>query len=391
MADLPALYDGHTGEVMPIPANMTSTALHLPDDITFDQWADYGRGLDRMVQAALWWLGDWWVYGGKYGDRRHGEGERVALGTPWSYQTCADAGWVARSIEFSRRREILPWSYHKEVAALEPPVQDRFLDRWAKHAMSHDGKAPPHSQIRAEVKEYKRDQKRAAVAARAAGTPAGIDILCEAAFDVIPTLADQSVALLLTDPPYAVTDNDWDIWDSDDDYWQFMKDWLARLRPKMAVDFTAFIFCDADASVRLCQTLMETGWPVLRQVIWHRPNLAKKRADSVTFLSAYEPFWHAGTRALILPDEWGEERFDVQRFTVPQSTHVTDGAVHPTQKPLALMRRLVSVGSHPGELVFDPFCGAGTTALACHREQRPCITCDTNPEYVQIAKGRLAE
>jgi DNA modification methylase len=163
------------------------------------------------------------------------------------------------------------------------------------------------------------------------------------------------------------------------------------LRPKMRADFTAFVFCDADKTTQLHQTLVDTGWPVLRQAIWHRPNLAKKRTGSMTFLSSYEPFWHCGTRHLNLPEEWGEERFDVQKYVVPQSTHKDDQSFHPTQKPLGLMQRLVEIGSYQSELVVDPFCGAGTTALAAYSKDRFCITGDTNADYVAIAKGRISE
>lgn len=209
--------------------------------------------------------------------------------------------------------------------------------------------------------------------------------------DLIASLDDGSVSLLLTDPPYNVTDHEWDTWPSDEEYWRFTREWLGALRPKMADEFTAFVFCDADASPQMYQALVDTGWPVLRQAIWHRPNLAKKRSGSMTFLSSYEPFWHAGTRGLFLPDEWGEERFDVQRFVVPQSTHTTDPSYHPTQKPLGLFRRLVSIGSLPGELVVDPFVGAGTTAVACQMEGRRCLAGDQSAEYVQITLGRLAQ
>lgn len=219
----------------------------------------------------------------------------------------------------------------------------------------------------------------------------GIDIRKTDCLDLISSLSNESVHLLLTDPPYAVTENDWDVWASEDEYWKFMRTWLGMLRPKMRPDFTAFVFCDADKTTQLHQTLVDTGWPVLRQAIWHRPNLAKKRTGSMTFLSSYEPFWHCGTRHLNLPEEWGEERFDVQKYVVPQSTHKDDQSFHPTQKPLGLMQRLVEIGSYQSELVVDPFCGAGTTALAAYSKDRFCITGDTNADYVAIAKGRISE
>jgi len=55
------------------------------------------------------------------------------------------------------------------------------------------------------------------------------------------------------------------------------------------------------------------------------------------------------------------------------------------------MERLVSLGAGVGELVVDPFCGSGTTAVACAKSGRRCITSDLNNEYVEIAKGRVAK
>ena len=218
-----------------------------------------------------------------------------------------------------------------------------------------------------------------------------IDYRCQDVLDVIASLEDGSVDLLLTDPPYAVTDNDWDTFQSKDHYLRFMRDWLAALRPKMCEEYHAFIFCDADYSVDIALALRDTQWDVLRQAIWHRPNLAKKRSGSMTFLSSYEPFWHCGTKALHLPAEWSSERFDVQTFPVPQSTHKEDQSLHPTQKPLALFRRLVQIGSLTDALVFDPFVGSGTTAVACVHEMRRAIVNDKSQEFLDLAKGRCKE
>jgi DNA modification methylase len=381
MADL---VDKHTGELLAIPdATISTTALVLGEGMTFDEWADLGGQLAAVTEGVMWWVGDWW----RYGERTYGERAAQAIRSErYSFQTFRDAGWVAGAFETSRRRDVLSWSHHKEVAALsaeKPAVADGLLDLAEQNGWTRN-------ELRRQVKALNRRAKTVQIASQATDAPTGIDVRHQDCGTLIASLPDGCVSLLLTDPPYAVTDNDWDVWETEDAYWKFMAEWLDATRPKMADLFTAFVFCDADASPRLHDTMRDTGWPVLRQAIWHRPNLAKKRAGSVTFLSSYEPFWHAGTRALFLPEEWGDERFDVQRFVVPQSTHVADTAYHPTQKPLDLMRRLVQIGSSCGELVVDPFCGAGTTAVACRDDGRACVTGDINEEYVRVALGRLA-
>lgn len=235
------------------------------------------------------------------------------------------------------------------------------------------------------------EARQAEVAAKAAELHGdAINIRHIDCVQMIDSLADGSVSLLCTDPPYAVTDNAWDVFGSEQAFWDFMGKWLAAMRPKMAEQHTAFVFCDADKSPRLSYLLRDLGYDLLRQVIWYRPAIAKKRSGSLTFLSSYEPFWHCGNRALAFPAEWGDERFDVQTFAAPQSNHIKDQSFHPTQKPLALIERLVELGSGPGELVVDPFCGSGTTAVACAKHGRRCVTSDLNQEYIAIAKGRVA-
>lgn len=63
---------------------------------------------------------------------------------------------------------------------------------------------------------------------------------------------------------------------------------------------------------------------------------------------------------------------------------------HPTQKPLALFTYLINTYTLPDELVLDPFCGSGTTALACVNTGRRYVCGDLNPAYVEAANLRLS-
>lgn len=64
---------------------------------------------------------------------------------------------------------------------------------------------------------------------------------------------------------------------------------------------------------------------------------------------------------------------------------------HPTQKPIPLFQWCLELYSKPGDLIIDPFCGSGTTALACHKTGRRFVCIDKEPEYIAIAKRRYAE
>ena len=247
--------------------------------------------------------------------------------------------------------------------------------------------------------ELQKEERRVALRQREAdlrskaeqSTDKSVVIRAGDCLDLIDQLEDGSVHLLLTDPPYFVTENEWDQWDSEEDFLTFMREWLTRMRPKMAEQHTAFVFCDADRTAQTWQVLRFAGFEVMRQAIWYRPSIGKVRDGSRTFLSVYEPFWHCGTRALMMPEQWGKERFDVHVFDASRTTTPKDHSLHPTQKPLDLFKRLVLVGSEPGELVVDPFMGSGTTAIACMSQARRVIGFDKSEEYVRLALGRCAE
>ena len=94
-----------------------SCGLLLPPDLTLEDWAAVGLALGRQQHALQWRIGDWWNH------PRHAYGDRLAVvtGDDWTgpaYSTCANAGSVCRKFESSRRREVLTFTHHAEVAHL---------------------------------------------------------------------------------------------------------------------------------------------------------------------------------------------------------------------------------------------------------------------------------
>ena len=173
-----------------------------------------------------------------------------------------------------------------------------------------------------------------------------------------------------------------------DEYLAWLDSVLAAIRPALNDQHHGFIFCDPDYQADI-EGLIKKHFELRSRIVWVRKNMAQGRNIKDRFISAYEPVFHFGTTKLYLPENWGDERFDVQEFAVPQ-TNFSDQKIHHTQKPLDLIRRFIALGSPLGGLVFDPFCGGGTTAHAAKLEGRRCVTCDTNEQFVRLAKGRIA-
>lgn len=104
---------------------LTKTGLVVKGNPPIEAWLEAGEHLRYIQGSVHWWLGDWL----RYGETHYGEKYAQALDeTDYSYQTLRDDVWVAGRIEMSRRKDILSFSHHKEVAALEPVEQDELLN-----------------------------------------------------------------------------------------------------------------------------------------------------------------------------------------------------------------------------------------------------------------------
>lgn len=135
--------DMETGEYMPASqvsgqllvkdGCFKSASLDLPEDLEYSEWQEIGSVIQRAEKAVMWWIGDWLAYG----EKQYGETfAKAAELTSYQIQTLKDAKWVAQRVEKSRRRDFLSWSHHKEVAALSPREQDKWLDTAERKQLS---------------------------------------------------------------------------------------------------------------------------------------------------------------------------------------------------------------------------------------------------------------
>lgn len=217
----------------------------------------------------------------------------------------------------------------------------------------------------------------------------GIKLYCDDAFARIPMLDDASVALVVTDPPYNVTGYEWDQIGTDNQYVTWLQDWLSVLRPKLANSHHVFIFCDPDYAAPIEMMMLANGWPIKSRIIWEYRNLVQGRDVTDRFISNWQMCLHTGSHALNWPPKWDDSRFEVQQFATPQS-NFKDGKFHPSQKPVELIKHLVSVGSKPGDLVLDSFAGGGTTAAACNEiKQRRCVLIEQSDDYCTVIERRF--
>lgn len=138
----PGLFDIPDCEFSPV-------ALVLPEKLSFDHWDRIGRQLQMADLAVQWWIGDWL----NYGEARYGEKYAQAVEDfGRKKQTLMNYAYVACHIEISRRREIVDFSTHAEVASLKPADQEKVLAKAAKEQSSRN-------MVRREVEKIKRESK----------------------------------------------------------------------------------------------------------------------------------------------------------------------------------------------------------------------------------------
>lgn len=206
--------------------------------------------------------------------------------------------------------------------------------------------------------------------------------------EILPTLPDKSIDVLLTDPPYSVMD-DYE-WDKKDD--EFYHQWLTALKPKLKDKHTGYIFFDSRRMYEF-EGILRQYFPIRNRIIWIRRNMSMGRVIKSNYISSYEIIFYFGTRDLNLPVIWGPERFDVWNsgtleFAVPQSNY-SDKKLHPTQKPFNLIQQLLKVGSYPGDIVLDCFAGSGVTGKVCKlTDDLKCILIELDPRYNEIIRNQ---
>ena len=207
--------------------------------------------------------------------------------------------------------------------------------------------------------------------------------------EVMRELPDKSVDLILTDPPYnasnskvAFTDKRFNAVNEEWDKGFQIEPFIAESRRVLKSNGSMLIFC----SYHLLGEYLTKVPLKLQQIIhWNKSNpfpaIAKVYTPSIEYCLWYvagSPYTFnkssAGTDVIKLPICGGHERTE-----------------HPTQKPLYLTEKLITVHSNEGDIILDPFLGSGTTAVASLNTGRFFIGIEKEPKYVEIARQRVEQ
>lgn len=206
--------------------------------------------------------------------------------------------------------------------------------------------------------------------------------------DVAKALNGVSPHLMVTDPPYGV---------AYDPAWRNRAGVASTTRTgKVANDDradwreawalfpgeVAYVWHGALHAAAVAASLEASGFAIRSQIIWSKDRLVLSRGD---YHWQHEPCWYAVRKSGT--GHWAGDRKQTTVWNIANRDQ--DAAtVHGTQKPVGCMRRPIENNSSPGQAVYEPFSGSGTTIIAAEMTGRACHAIEIDPAYVDVAIER---
>jgi len=257
---------------------------------------------------------------------------------------------------------------------------------------------------------------------------AGWALVAADCIETLERLPPGSVDLIFADPPYhlsnggttcrsgrraSVDKGSWDRSDGVTEDHAFQARWLAACRRVLKPSGTIWVSGTQHVIFSVGYAMQELGFHLLNTVTWYKPNAAPNLACRFFTHSTEILLWASPARLRPLPHRFnyramkavngGKQMRDLWAITerpepageqvvwslpAPGPREKVHGR-HPTQKPLALLERVVAASAAPGDLVLDPFCGSGTTGLAAVRAGCRFLGVERSVDYVRLAASRL--
>ena len=248
-----------------------------------------------------------------------------------------------------------------------------------------------------------------------------VDVILEGdCLEQLKGLPDRSVDLVFADPPYNLqlggdllrpdnskvdaVDDDWDRFESFEAYDAFTKAWLGECRRVLKDEGALWVIGSYHNIFRVGAALQDLGFWLLNDIVWRKAN-PMPNFKGTRFTNAHETLiWAAKARgsrrytfnydAMKMANDELQMRSD---WTLPLCTgeeRLKDAAgakAHPTQKPEALLHRVILASTRPGDVILDPFFGSGTTGAVARRLGRRFIGIEREKTYADVARARIAE
>ena len=259
-------------------------------------------------------------------------------------------------------------------------------------------------------------RKPAATESSKGDLPLG-QVLLGDCLDLLRTLPEKSVDLVFADPPYFLqltqelfrpnqtrvqgVEDAWDRFRDFDEYDAFTRAWLGACRRVLKDSGSLWVIGTYHNIFRVGRILQDLEFWILNDVIWVKTN-PMPNFRGVRFANAHETLiWAARSKrgrytfnyqAMKELNQGLQMRSDWRLPICSGSERLRLNGVraHATQKPEALLRRILLASTRPGDVVLDPFFGTGTTGVVAKRVGRAWLGIEKEPSYVELARRRIA-
>ena len=242
--------------------------------------------------------------------------------------------------------------------------------------------------------------------------------ICGDSFEVLPNLPKRFVDLLIADPPYNL-DKDFHgrkfKKKTDDLYEEYTDSWIQAVLPLLKDNASIYVCCDWTSSPMI-GSVLKKYFHIQNRITWQRE---KGRGALSNWKNGMEDIWFATQSATYTfnvdavkirrkviapyrvdgePKDWEETEDGNFRNTYPSNFwddisipywSMPENTAHPTQKPEKLLAKLILASSNPGDVVFDPFLGSGSTSVTAKKLLRHYVGVEVSEQYCVWAEKRL--
>src|SRR5712664_1186376 len=229
--------------------------------------------------------------------------------------------------------------------------------------------------------------------------------------DILAAIPASSFDLVFADPPYflsnvgitcharkmvSVHKGDWDKSRGPESNHEFNRAWLAACQRILKPNGSIWVSGTAHVIHSVGFAMQQLGFKLLNDISWVKPNPPPNLAcryfthatETIIWAAKDKKSRHNFNYKLMKETNRGKQMKSVWEIRPPESWEKRFGK-HPTQKPVALLERILLASTNEGDLVLDPFLGGGTTLLTAFRLRRHALGCELSAEFLSLSLCRL--
>ena len=240
--------------------------------------------------------------------------------------------------------------------------------------------------------------------------------------DTLNALPEESIDLIFADPPYnlsnggftchagkrvSVNKGKWDKSNGIEEDFQFHYNWIEACKRVLKPNGSLWISGTYHSIYACGFALQKQGWHLINDICWFKPNAAPNLAcrmftashETLLWVRKHKTAKHFFNYDLVKNRDWSadfikkpnKQMRSVWAITTPKNGEKKYGK-HPTQKPEALLERIVLACSKENDIILDPFCGSATTGISALRNGRKFVGIDAEIDYLdEIAIPRIKD